>query len=77
MSNFEYKVVELHGKRENHEYILNVEGAQGWELVTVLVPGGVLVAGLGRIVGYLKRPKGSSLRQLPQEEDAGSKQFTG
>ncbi len=58
MREFEYKVVELHGKRENHEYILNVEGAQGWELVAVVIPGGTLVAGLGRILGYLKRAKG-------------------
>lgn len=56
MGMFEYRVVELRGKPDEDEIILNEIGKQGWELVSIVstaVPG---ILPRVAFLGYLKRP---------------------
>jgi hypothetical protein len=52
---YEYKVLELVGKAEDDEAVLNSHGNQGWDLVAVVhIPTPAIVPGL-RLLAYLKR----------------------
>jgi len=53
MDIFEYKVIELKGIRHEDEDVLDGNGKQGWELVTVIrgtIPKRLM------FLGYLKKP---------------------
>ncbi len=52
---YEYKVLELVGKAEDDEAVLNNHGEEGWDLVAVVhIPTPGIIPGL-RLLGYLKR----------------------